>query len=76
MELSVTTFFLLPVSLSLGMVFGFWVYYTKRKAGVENHAGEGRIYRCGHCQHVYVTRRRYPVLECPRCHHPNPAIRR
>ncbi len=76
MELTLTGYFVLPVFLSLGMVVGLWVYYTRRRPEMEKHPGEGKIYRCERCQMVYVERRLYPTLACPRCHYENSAIRR
>ncbi len=76
MMFTLSGYFLLPVLLSLGMVIALWLYYTNRRPEVEKHPGEGKIYRCEHCGLVYAERRMYPVLECPRCRHPNPAIRR
>lgn len=76
MDLTVTSYFLLPVAISLGMIVSLWLYYNNRRMDERGRVGEGMIYRCEHCQHVYVERRMYPLLECPRCRHPNPAIRR
>ena len=70
------TLFLLPVTLNLVVVMGAWMYYSNRRLNPGRESGEGKIYRCEHCNLVYVERRLYPVLECPRCHHPNTAIRR
>jgi hypothetical protein len=76
MEISITAYFLLPVAASVGMIVILWLYYGNRRLDEDKRGGEGMIYRCEHCQFVYVERRLYPLLECPRCHHPNPAIRR
>lgn len=74
--ITLSGWFILPLALSLGMVIGLWLYYNLRRPEMDKHPGEGKIYRCENCQLVYVERRLYPLLECPRCHHPNPAIRR
>lgn len=76
MTITLTTFFLLPLVVMLGMIFTLWIYYGRRRTDQDRAAGEGKIYRCENCRMVYVERRMYPVLECPRCHHPNQAIRR
>jgi len=68
--------FILPVVFNLVMVIGAWMYYSNRRLSQQRDSGEGKIYRCENCNLVYVERRLYPVLECPRCHHPNTAIRR
>ena len=68
--------FLLPVIFNLVMVFAIWLYYSNRRQESDKSFGEGKIYRCENCNLVYVERRLYPVLECPRCQHPNKAIRR
>lgn len=73
---SFALFFLLPVSVALGIIFVLWLYYANRRTGLEKQAGEGKIYRCENCRHVYVERRLYPLMVCPRCQHPNSAIRR
>lgn len=76
MEINLSVLFVLPVFVNLVLVIGAWLYYTNRRPEMEKHPGEGKIYRCENCNLVYVERRLYPMLECPRCHHPNPAIRR
>lgn len=76
MTITLSTYFLGPVVILLGLVAGLWLYYESRRAESDKHPGEGKIYRCEHCRLVYVERRLYPLLECPRCHHPNQAIRR
>jgi hypothetical protein len=76
MESRLTILFLLPVVLNLVMVISIWLYYSNRRRQSEKNQGEGKIYRCENCNLVYVERRLYPVLECPRCLHPNTAIRR
>lgn len=77
LELAPTTFFLLPVAVGVGIIFALWLYYDHRRLDDDAQSGTGRmIYRCEHCQHVYVEQRMYPLLECPRCRHPNPAVRR
>ncbi len=68
--------FLGPVILNLMVVIAVWMYYNNRRLDQQRESGEGKIYRCENCNLVYVERRLYPVLECPRCHHPNTAIRR
>jgi len=68
--------FVAPVAFILVVVIGLWLYYSMRGHGQPQDSGDGKIYRCGNCGMVYVERRLYPVLECPRCHHPNTAIRR
>lgn len=73
---SLLFFFLLPVSINLVVVIGAWVYYNNRSLGADRLPGEGKIYRCEKCGLVYAERRHYPVLECPRCKHPNTAVRR
>lgn len=73
---SLPLLFLLPVFVNLVLVIGAWLYYNNRRPEEENHPGEGKIYRCENCNLVYAERRLYPVLECPRCRHPNTAIRR
>lgn len=76
MNVEFTVLFILPVALNLLLVIGAWLYYNNRRLEMEKHPGEGKIYRCEHCQLVYVERRMYPILECPRCQHTNTAIRR
>ena len=76
MDATLTIVFLGPVWMTLVLVISAWLYYNYRRPEVEKVSGEGNIYRCEHCNSVYVERRLYPVLECPRCHHPNKAIRR
>jgi hypothetical protein len=76
MTLTVTAYFVLPLLLALGMIVFLWFYYANRRHSSDRYPGEGKIYRCEHCRLVYVERRMYPLLECPRCHHPNQAIRR
>lgn len=76
MGLSLPAYFLLPLAAMLGIMTGLWWYYANRGRDEEKHPGEGKIYRCEHCRLVYVERRMYPLLECPRCRHPNAAIRR
>ncbi len=76
MSISLTSYFLLPLAAMLAMMFGLWLYYARRERDEEKHPGEGKIYRCEHCRLVYVERRMYPLLECPRCRHSNAAIRR
>lgn len=76
MENSFAPLFLLPVIIHLVVVLGAWLYYDNRRSEADARGGEGKIYRCEKCNLVYVERRHYPVLECPRCKHPNAAIRR
>jgi len=76
MMLGIDAFFLLPAAGTLGIIFTLWLYYANRRPDLEKYPGEGRIYRCENCRLVYVERRLYPLMECPRCKHPNPAIRR
>lgn len=73
---SLSAFFLLPVAATLGIILALWLYYTNRRSGLEKRPGEGKIYRCENCRLVYVERRLYPLMVCPRCQHPNSAIRR
>ncbi|HMP88797.1 MAG TPA: hypothetical protein PJ991_01280 [Kiritimatiellia bacterium] len=68
--------FVFPLLIALTCMVVVWLYYNYRRPEVEKVSGEGNIYRCENCQSVYVERRLYPVLECPRCRHPNAAIRR
>jgi hypothetical protein len=68
--------FVWPVSVNVFLVIGAWLYYVNRRPEMQKHPGEGKIYHCKKCGMVYVERRLYPVLECPRCQHPNAAVRR
>jgi hypothetical protein len=76
MQSRLVILFLLPVVFNLLVVIGIWLYYSNRRRESDSSTGEGKIYRCENCNLVYVERRLYPVLECPRCQHPNAAIRR
>lgn len=65
-----------PVVFNLVVVIAVWMYYTNRRTDSQRETGDGKIYRCENCNLVYVERRLYPVLECPRCRHSNAAVRR
>ncbi len=74
--MSIELFFIWPAGVILAVLIALWLFYDTRASTRDKPAMGGRIYRCEHCRLVYAERRNYPVLECPRCHHPNPAIRR
>jgi Zn finger protein HypA/HybF involved in hydrogenase expression len=74
--MNATTWWAWTVVIQLALLIIGWLTYANRRQRLEKHPGEGKLFRCEQCQLVYADRRLYPVLECPRCHHPNTALRR
>lgn len=68
--------FVVPVVFALVGIFGAWIYYASRRSWHGSALGEGRLYRCSACGHVYEEARDVPTSRCPRCDRLNDAVRR
>lgn len=65
--LTYSTAFMLYLSLSLIVVFGFWCfnhYQTKKKVIISNEQG---LYLCEYCHHTYLEDTLRKVNTCPQC---------
>ena len=75
MNVDITELILIPMLLHLGAVLLCWIIYACRDEPRPARAQRHRIYRCQHCEHVYLDARNVPVARCSRCGKLNEAVR-
>lgn len=66
-ELSSTTAFTIYLSLTLGVVFGIWIYhhFTSRRKKISILQQELQI--CEYCHCAYLATTGVEITQCPQC---------
>ena len=66
-ELSPTTAFMVYLSMTIGVLFGIWVYqhYQTRKKKIIS--SEKELFVCEFCHFAYLEEGIKPVTQCPQC---------
>lgn len=75
-EVSLSTFFAIPVAIHLGILLIIWLADLWSTLAHERRDTASGLYRCTVCEHVYVDRRALPMVRCARCGSMNNLIRR
>ena len=57
------------LTLSLGIVFILWMFYTLKKTAepAATHQEPGNINQCPYCTFIFYSYNDFETLRCPRC---------
>lgn len=66
-SVSAAAAFMLYLCLTLGTLFGLWIYSHFKNKKRKILANREELYLCEYCHFVYVSNPLKPVNQCPQC---------